>query len=63
MNVRLVVASVVAVAIGGGLAAPALAQSPEGRRHVFCVLDGTPTFPNQEGFCIGWEDPTVLPIR
>ena len=64
MNRRLVLAAVVAAAVGGGLAAPALASSTEGKRHVICVLDGTPTFPNQEGLCIGWNDPMgTTPVR
>jgi hypothetical protein len=53
---RLVLAAALALAVGGGLAAPALAADTTAR-HKVCVLGPTPAYPNQEGICIGWNDP------
>ena len=55
MNRRLVLAAVLATALGGGLAAPALASSPDTTRHKICI-DHKKLLP--EGFCIVWDDPT-----
>jgi hypothetical protein len=56
VNARLVVTCAVALAVGGGLALPALASQPE-NRHVVCVGGPTPDYPNQQGFCVGISDP------
>lgn len=53
MNRRLVLASVLAVAICGS-AAPALASGAEPRREKLCVTQPTVV---PEGFCITWIDP------
>jgi hypothetical protein len=57
VNRRLVVAALVACTVTGGLAAPALAGSPENDRHKLCVLGPTPAYPNQEGICVTWVTP------
>ena len=57
MKFRLVLAGALAVAVGGGLAVPALAADNDTTRHKLCVLGPTPAYPNQEGICIGWNDP------
>jgi hypothetical protein len=53
---RLVLATALALAVGGGLAVPALAAQ-DTTRHKVCVLGPTPAYPNQEGICIAWNDP------
>ncbi|HUR51525.1 MAG TPA: hypothetical protein VMZ11_05330 [Mycobacteriales bacterium] len=56
MNARLVLAGVLVCAVGGGLAAPAMASSPE-KKHKICVLGPTPAYPNQEGICVAFDAP------
>ena len=58
MTRRLVLATCV-LALAGGVAAPALAADTQ--RHKLCVLGPTPQAPDQEGICIGWDDPSLPP--
>jgi hypothetical protein len=58
---RLVLAAC-ALAVLGGVAAPALADTGS-QRHKVCVLGPSPQAPNQEGICIGWDDVSLPPVK
>jgi hypothetical protein len=55
VNRRLLITAFVAAALGGGLAAPALADDGDPQRDKICVKQPT-LLPN--GYCITWIDPT-----
>lgn len=59
MNRRIVLAALVLAGIGGAVATPALASSPDGTRHKICVSapQGDPTQPVGDGICVNWVGP------
>lgn len=61
MNRRLVLALTVAGTLATGLVAPALASTDAPTRHKVCVmfLNSDPSSPNQDGYCVSWDDPTL----
>jgi hypothetical protein len=62
VNRRIVISTLVVLAVGGGLAGHA-AAAEQGSRHKICILGPTPQAPNQEGFCITWTDPKLPATR
>ena len=59
MKRRIIIASLAALAVGGGFAGHASASQPESSRHTLCLFGPTPQAPNQEGICITWVDPVA----
>ena len=59
MNRRLVVATLTLGLLATGVAGSALASTAT-TRHKVCVtlLGSDPSAPNQQGYCVSWDDPS-----